>query len=56
MPIAAQNGLGCLLQEGRRDFLTDQVMIIIIGTCAFIMDRTFRRVQARLMRWSEARE
>lgn len=56
--LAAQNGLGFLLQEGRRYFLTDQVMmiIIIIGTCAFIMDRIFRRIQARLMQWSEARE
>ena len=56
--LAAQNGLGFLLQEGRRYFLTDQVMmiIIIIGACAFIMDRIFRMIQARLMVWSEARE
>lgn len=56
--LAAQNGLGFLLQEGRRYFLTDQVMmiIVIIGTCAFIMDRVFRRIQAYLMQWSEARE
>ncbi|MCY6381259.1 ABC transporter permease [Hoeflea prorocentri] len=56
--LAAQNGLGFLLQEGRRYFLTDQVMmiIVIIGFCAFIMDRTFRVIQARLMDWSEARE
>ncbi|WP_233416827.1 ABC transporter permease [Halovulum marinum] len=56
--LAAQNGLGFLLQEGRRYFLTDQVMmiIIIIGACAFIMDRIFRKIQARLMQWSEARE
>ena len=56
--LAAQNGLGFLLQEGRRYFLTDQVMmiIVIIGACAFIMDRIFRKIQARLMQWSEARE
>lgn len=56
--LAAQNGLGFLLQEGRRYFLTDQVMmiIVIIGFCAFIMDRIFRKIQARLMVWSEARE
>lgn len=56
--IAAQNGLGYLLQEGRRYFLTDQVMmiIVIIGFCAFFMDRAFRMIQARLMQWSEARE
>lgn len=56
--IAAPNGLGFLLQEGRRYFLTDQVMmiIVIIGVCAFTMDRIFRTIQARLTRWSEARE
>ena len=56
--IAAPNGLGFLLQEGRRYFLTDQVMmiIVIIGLCAFTMDRIFRVIQARLTRWSEARE
>lgn len=56
--LAAQNGLGFLLQEGRRYFLTDQVMmiIVIIGACAFIMDRIFRKIQAHLMQWSEARE
>ena len=56
--IAAPSGLGFLLQEGRRYFLTDQVMmiIVIIGVCAFTMDRIFRMIQARLTRWSEARE
>ncbi len=56
--IAAQNGLGFMLQEGRRYFLTDQVVmiIIIIGFCASFMDRVFRMIQTRLMRWSEMRE
>ena len=56
--IAAPNGLGFLLQEGRRYFLTDQVMMIIavIGLCAFTMDRVFRKIQTRLMAWSEARD
>lgn len=56
--IAAPSGLGFMLQEGRRYFLTDQVMmiIVIIGACAFIMDRTFRAVQRRLMVWSEVRK
>ncbi len=56
--IAAPSGLGFMLQEGRRYFLTDQVMmiIVIIGACAFIMDRTFRAIQKRLMVWSEARD
>ena len=56
--IAAPSGLGYMLQEGRRYFLTDQVMmiIVIIGACAFTMDRLFRAAQKRLMVWSEARE
>ena len=56
--IAAPSGLGYMLQEGRRYFLTDQVMMIIaiIGTCAFVMDRAFRAIQKRLMVWSEMRE
>lgn len=56
--IAAPSGLGYMLQEGRRYFLTDQVMmiIVIIGTCAFLMDRTFRFIQKRMMVWSETRE
>lgn len=56
--IAAPSGLGYMLQEGRRYFLTDQVMmiIVIIGSCAFVMDRTFRAIQKRLMVWSETRE
>ena len=56
--IAAPSGLGFLLQEGRRYFLTNQVImiIVIIGLCAFLMDRIFRVIQERLMRWSETRE
>ena len=56
--IAAPSGLGFLLQEGRRYFLTDQVMmiIVIIGACAFTMDRIFRAIQKRLMIWSETRD
>ena len=55
--IAAPSGLGFMLQEGRRYFLTDQVMmiIVIIGACAFTMDRVFRVIQKRLTRWSETR-
>lgn len=55
--IAAPSGLGYMLQEGRRYFLTDQVMmiIVIIGACAFTMDRVFRTIQQRLTRWSETR-
>jgi len=53
--VAAQDGLGFMLQEGRRYFRTDQVMLVIavIGVCAFTMDRTFRAIQGRLTRWAE---
>lgn len=55
--LAAQNGLGFLLQQGRRYFLADQVMftIAVIGVLAFTMDRCFRLAQRRLTRWSEVR-
>lgn len=54
--LAAQDGLGFLLQQGRRYFLTDQVMFVIavIGVLAFTMDRIFRILQQRLTSWSEA--
>lgn len=54
--VAAQNGLGFLLQSGRQFFQTDLVMatIIVIGLLAFTMDRIVRLAQARMMRWSEA--
>lgn len=54
--LAAQDGLGFLLQQGRRFFLTDQVMFVIavIGVLAFSMDRIFRILQQRLTSWSEA--
>lgn len=54
--LAAQDGLGFLLQQGRRYFLTDQVVavICIIGVLAFAIDRLFRTVQTRLTSWSEA--
>lgn len=53
--LAAQSGLGFMLQQGRRFFLTDQVVFVIaiIGLLAFSMDRLFRVVQNRLTAWSE---
>ncbi len=55
--IAAQSGLGFLLQTGRRYFKTDLVIagIIIIGILAFTMDRLFRKVQTRFTRWAEVK-
>lgn len=53
--LAAQDGLGFLLQTGRQYFLTSQVMFVIatIGMLAFVMDRGFRFAQKRLTTWSE---
>src|SRR5699024_596213 len=54
--LAAQDGLGFLLQTGRQYFQTSQVMYVIatIGVLAFLMDRVFRLVQKRLYIGSEA--
>lgn len=54
--LAAQDGLGFLLQTGRQYFQTSQVMYVIatIGLLAFLMDRVFRLVQKKLSAGSEA--
>lgn len=56
--VGAQSGLGVVLQNGRRFFRTDIVIvgIIVIGVLAFTMDRLARAAQARLTRWSEVSE
>lgn len=53
--VAAQSGLGYMLQSGRRFFDTSVVMvgIFFIGLLAFIMDRLFRVVKERMSRWEE---
>jgi ABC-type nitrate/sulfonate/bicarbonate transport system permease component len=53
--IAAQAGLGYLLQEGSQFFQTDLVMVVIvfIGILATLMDQCLRIVQRRVTRWSE---
>ncbi|WDR06138.1 ABC transporter permease [Devosia rhodophyticola] len=53
--VAAQSGLGYMLQAGRRFFDTSLVMVGIfcIGVLAFIMDRIFRTIQVRMSRWEE---
>lgn len=54
--LAAQDGLGFLLQTGRQYFQTSQVMYVIatIGVLAFLMDRVFRLIQTKLSIGSEA--
>lgn len=55
--VAAQDGLGWLLQNGRRFFRTDLVMagVVIIGVLAFSMDRGLRYLQRRLTQWADVR-
>ena len=55
--VAAQDGLGWLLQNGRRFLRTDLVMagVVIIGLLAFSMDRGLRFLQRRLTRWADVR-
>jgi ABC-type nitrate/sulfonate/bicarbonate transport system permease component len=55
--VAAQDGLGWLLQNGRRFLRTDLVMagVVIIGVLAFTMDRGLRYLQRRLTRWADVR-
>ena len=55
--VAAQDGLGWLLQNGRRFLRTDLVMVgvVVIGVLAFSMDRGLRYLQRRLTRWADVR-
>jgi ABC-type nitrate/sulfonate/bicarbonate transport system permease component len=55
--IAAQQGLGFLLQEGSQFFQTDLVMVVIvfIGALATVMDQILRAVQRRVTKWAEVK-
>jgi len=55
--VAAQDGLGWLLQNGRRFLRTDVVMagVVVIGVLAFSMDRGLRYLQRRWTRWADVR-
>jgi ABC-type nitrate/sulfonate/bicarbonate transport system permease component len=55
--IAAQQGLGYLLQEGSQFFQTDLVMVVIvfIGALATVMDQILKFVQRRVTRWAEVK-
>jgi len=55
--VAAQDGIGWMLQNGRRFLRTDLVMVgvIVIGVLAFTMDRGLRFLQRRLTRWADIR-
>lgn len=53
--IAAEAGLGFLLIQAYRIFRMDVMIavMLIIGLIAFLMDRSLREVQRRLLRWQE---
>jgi sulfonate transport system permease protein len=53
--VAAQRGLGAMIQNASTYFLLDVIYvgIICIGLIALIMDLALRRVSARLLRWQE---
>ena len=53
--IAAQRGLGALIQNAATYFLLDVIYvgIICIGCIALLMDTILRRISARLLIWQE---
>ena len=55
--IAAQSGLGYLLQAGQAFFHSELVIIalVIIGAIGYLMDASLRALQTHLLRWSHRR-
>jgi NitT/TauT family transport system permease protein len=53
--VAAQRGLGAMIQNASTYFLLDiiYVGIICIGFVALLMDTILRRVSAHLLTWQE---
>lgn len=55
--VAAQSGLGYMIQNGSRFFTTDVVLagVAVIGVLAWVMDRIAQFALGWLTRWSEIR-
>lgn len=55
--VAAQSGVGYMIQAGSRFFLTDTVLagVAVIGVLAFVMDKLAQLALGWLTRWSEIR-
>ena len=55
--VAAQSGVGYMIQNGSRFFLTDVVLagVAVIGVLAFVMDKIAQLALGWLTRWSEIR-
>lgn len=53
--IAAQRGLGAMIQNASTYFLLDVIYvgIICIGTIALVMDLILRKISARLLKWQD---
>ncbi len=53
--IAAQRGLGAMIQNASTYFLLDVIYvgIICIGCIALVMDMILRRISARLLKWQD---
>ncbi|WP_454914918.1 ABC transporter permease [Xanthobacter sediminis] len=53
--IAAQRGLGAMIQNASTYFLLDVIYVGIacIGTVALLMDLILRRISARFLRWQD---
>ena len=53
--VAAQRGLGAMMQDAQNFFRMDDVYagIILIGISALVMDRLVQLAMARTVRWQE---
>ncbi|MEJ0068926.1 MAG: ABC transporter permease subunit [Pseudomonadota bacterium] len=51
--IAADSGLGYLINDARTFFLVSQMLLgaAVIGIIGFVFNTLLRRVEARLLRW-----
>ena len=53
--VAAQRGLGAMMEDAAQFFRQDDVFvgIILIGVCALVMDGIVQLLRARTVRWQE---
>ncbi len=56
--LAAESGLGQMMEMGRQMFQLDVVMVgvVLTGVIGYSLDRLFRLLEARLMRWNPRQE
>jgi sulfonate transport system permease protein len=53
--LAADSGLGQMMEMGRQMFRLDVVMVgvVLTGVIGFVLDRSFRLIEQRLTRWKK---